>query len=1398
MLEVPCKVLLIEDDDDDYLLIRQLLARITSTRFEVERCVGYEDGIEILRQRTHDVCLLDYSLGARNGVTLLREADAAQHDVPVIMLTGAENYDADVQAMEAGAVDYLVKGHINGPLLERALRYAIERKRSEMQLRESELRYRTISDSAPDAIITINDDGTIHYINPTATAIFGYTLEELQNQPLTLILPPAQHPAFETNDQSSSVARQLLQRFLDLPTGSQTHTKRGGIEATGRHKKGHLVPVEMSCSTYHVAGRHFYTAIVRDISQRKANESALRESEARYRAAVAGSLDAFYIFESVRDADGIITDFRFIDLNVRGAKLIGMPREHVVGQHLCDLLPINRSDGFFERYVRVVETREPLEEEFEIDFPNLGLRWWHHQVVPLGDGIAITTDDISERKHAEQTLHESESRFRSVVTNLGEGLIITNFDDVILDINPRMAELSGYTAQEMIGRPAYELLLPPEEWPTLRARNEQRRQGNAELYEVRLCRKDGEFFWAEVNATPYQNADGEIVGTLGAVTDISERKQTEAALRASQQRFQRIADNVPGLVFQVARHADGSLYFPYLSDGGRGIFELELEEIYQNPHVVFNMVHPDDRESFFASINASGEHLSWWKWEGRVVPRSGEVKWIQGGAKPEAQSNGEIVWDGLLIDITARRQAEEALLRTQQELEARVASRTAELAQANQTLEVEIGERRHAEEQMRQRARQQEAVAQLSQSALSRIDLDTLLNGAVSLVAATLNVQWSSIASHEEEQQRYAVRHGVGWPPGVVEKEYLFPAPNSQVGYALLTGNPVITPDIRQETRYEIPEFFKEHGVQSSACVLIPGAQFPHGVLGVEAREVRDFSPEDIQFLQSMANVVATAIESRQLEEALRESRSRMQAILDNTSALIYIKAPDGRYLMANREYFELARMTPEEFIGKTDYDFLPASVADELRQNDLVVLENNEPVTVEERYTRRDQVLYMLSTKFPLYDAAGTLSGIGGISTDITERKQAEDARESAHREADRARIEAEHAREEADRANQAKSEFLSRMSHELRTPLNAILGFAQLLEIAQLQPRQNQSVAQILKAGNHLLTLINEVLDIARIETGRLSISIEPVALTNVLHEVVDLVGPLAVQSEVTLNINVDAAHDNYVMADRQRLIQVLLNLLSNAVKYNYVGGRVDVSCLQIPPVYGSPNLGRIRVSVRDTGRGVAPENIERLWTPFDRLDADKAGIEGTGLGLTLSKHLMETMGGTLQVESTLGGGSTFSIELPLTSAPDSARRAALAGLAENETPSVLGTVLYIEDNVSNFMLIEQVLQHRPGIKLMSAMQGSVGFDLAREHRPNLILLDLNLPDTHGADVLRRLKQEPSTRNIPVIVVSADATPKQMIRLQAEGADDYLTKPLDIQRLLGVLDNILSAQVK
>lgn len=541
---------------------------------------------------------------------------------------------------------------------------------------------------------------------------------------------------------------------------------------------------------------------------------------------------------------------------------------------------------------------------------------------------------------------------------------------------------------------------------------------------------------------------------------------------------------------------------------------------------------------------------------------------------------------------------------------------------------------------------------------------------------------------------------------------------------------------------------------------------------------MRDFDNQPRNFLIMVEDIS----ERKRAEQALCESKRELEAahhanqlVMDNSQDVICTIDEWGRFISVSAACEQLWGYAPAELIGRPYIDFVCPE--DRLMTNQVAeVLRMDGKITdFVNRYTRKDGTLVDV-----LWSA--TWSEADKIMFCV------------AHDVTDRARIEKElrEAKEEADRANHAKSEFLSRMSHELRTPLNAILGFGQLLERQNPTETQRSRVGHIISAGRHLLNLINEVLDISRVETGNLQLSLEPVCLADALEEALSLMRPLAAERGIELSTPVPD-HDDFVMADRQRFKQVLLNLLTNAVKYTPLEGKVTIATSRT-------ETGGMRVVVSDTGAGISPEKLARLFTPFDRLGAEQTGVEGTGLGLALCQRLMQAMKGSIGADSVPGEGSSFWVELARADSPlervASGKRE--ASESANGSDAKKRTILYVEDNLSNLTLIEQVLAEQPQIQLITAMQGKLGIELARRHSPDLILLDLHLPDLPGWEVLSCLQRDKSTRDIPVVIISADATARQLKRLMAAGARAYLTKPLDMPEFFRVIEETSVAQLR
>ena len=512
---------------------------------------------------------------------------------------------------------------------------------------------------------------------------------------------------------------------------------------------------------------------------------------------------------------------------------------------------------------------------------------------------------------------------------------------------------------------------------------------------------------------------------------------------------------------------------------------------------------------------------------------------------------------------------------------------------------------------------------------------------------------------------------------------------------------------------------------------------------------------------------------NQELENTLRESEYRKIAL--DQHAIVSITDATGKITFINKKFLDISGYTENELLGQ-NHRILKSDQHDDAFFEDLWKTISKGKVWhgLICNLNKQGHEYWTESTIVPFLDATGKPYQYVSARTNVTDFIKAEEN--------------LRHAKEEAENANRAKSQFLSSMSHELRTPMNAIIGFSQLLKMQQtpgLNQTQTEQVNEIMKASHHLLDLINEILDLSRIEAGRIDLSVETVKISQVLEECISLSLPLTKKRNINMSAECDCYNNAYqVRADRTRLKQVILNLLSNAIKYNSANGLITIKCEKIN------NL--IRINITDTGAGISKDNIKYLFQAFNRLDAENSEIEGTGIGLVITKNIVELMGGNIGVHSEEKKGSTFWIELPedatiiptIISSPDA------ADTTVNNLNQKNRIILYIEDNPTNLKLVAQVLGRRPYIHLLSAHEPFFGLELATTRNPDLILLDINLPGIDGYQVIKKLRQNETTKNTPIFAISANAMPNDIKKGMEAGFDKYLTKPININALLSAVD--------
>ena len=728
-----------------------------------------------------------------------------------------------------------------------------------------------------------------------------------------------------------------------------------------------------------------------------------------------------------------------------------------------------------------------------------------------------------------------------------------------------------------------------------------------------------------------EGGQGEFLSTI--CRDITDRKQKELERIEWANRY------------DAAIRASGQVVFDWNTSDGKitygGNTELllgfSLEEMQGGIGRLRKIVRPEDLPAFDTAVENVILTRDPLRHEFRAIrPDSSEaIVQARGCFFLDRQGRiGRMV--GFLKDVTVERTSEHNIQLLNESLEQRVAERTAEIERANRELKCS--------------AQRQEAVARLGQNALAGADLDRLMQEAVNTVREMVPADCASLLEFDEQHGYFRCRAEAGWPNPETPAT-IVGGDESQSGYTLKTGIPVISVDFDAETRFRVSESVRQNGAKSGLTVCIKTGGKSLGVLGVFSLHRRDFSKDEVNFVQTIANVITTAIERHQTVEQIRTAQA-------------------------------------------------------------------------------------------------------------------------------------------DAEAANRAKSEFLSRMSHELRTPLNAVIGFAQLLGMEESTERQKESITHISRAGRNLLDLINEVLDVARLDAGRVQFNMEAVDVVELVQELSNATVPAAAKRKIEIHTGKPDGEVPFVLADRERLKQVMLNLLSNGVKFNREGGTLTLAIAR-------PDAAAWRISVTDTGSGIPMEKISRLFVPFERLGTPEGGIEGgTGLGLALCQRVVQALKGRIGVSSTVGVGSTFWIELPATPAPPShvpISKPIEVPKIPAATSAKFHTVLYIEDDPTNFCLLERILAPRKDIKLLSALLGRQGLAITREQKPDLILLDMNLPDMSGEQVLRTLKGSKSTDAIPIIAVTGELPGEREHELKALGITDTLFKPYKVSEITNLLERVL-----
>ncbi|MFW5718507.1 MAG: PAS domain S-box protein, partial [Spirochaetota bacterium] len=882
--------------------------------------------------------------------------------------------------------------------------------------------------------------------------------------------------------------------------------------------------------------------------------------------------------------------------------------------------------------------------------------------------------------------------------------------------------------------------------------------------------------------------------------DISDRKQAEESFRQNEERFAQSARQSRTVVWEI----DPAGWFTYLSGATEEVWGYRPEELVGRLRY-YDLYPREGRERFASETLAMLERRERFRdFENVVVHKDGRHIWVITNGEPLVDPDGRLVgYRGSDTDITDRKRARDALARSEELL--RESQRIARVG----TVEVEHADGRHSwsAEMFRLLELDPASTTPSLSGILARVHPDDRARVEAELCAPI------------DEGEEYDLQFRLLFPEGRIRHIRALGARTRDPGGS--SARSICTlQDVTKTTRLRESLLVKTQSMDTSitptavagadglvtyanaAFARLWGEPDPDAVIGRASTSFFARPEEAAAIIERMAregswtgeidarradgstftvlvsasvvcdeqgeirHLMATYVDVTELRRAdalVRDHAAKFEALLGSALDGYWFAAADGRILEVNDRATEITGFGRDELLSMS-IDDLVATGDHRPFEEHLNRVKERGSDRIRTRIATREKKTLHIELSAMLWKSEGELY-LFAFFRDVTiERELAE----------------AQRASEVAERANRAKSEFLSSMSHELRTPMNSVLGFAQLLELhGSLGETEADYVREITTAGDHLLGLINEVLDFAKIESGRMDLSLEDVRCADVVEEAVGMMMPTAAEQRVHLiHQPIDAPLQ--IHADPVRVRQILINLLSNAIKYNRIDGSVEV--------WIEHDRSCARIFVRDTGPGIPEERVGELFVPFNRLGREAGDVEGSGIGLAFSKRLAEAMGGSIGLETVVGEGSAFWVELPLADGDRVRAVAETAAPAEAQKQ----TVLYVEDNPANVRLVERVLASRDSVHLITAHDPSVGVDLARRHRPALILLDLNLAGRDGMEVLRRVREEEWGRDTPVVAVTARAASEDVTTGRDAGFAEYLTKPLDVRKLLTVVDEM------
>jgi len=1314
-----------------------------------------------------------------------------------------------------------------------------ERKEAELALQDAQARFRRMTENVPGMIFRYiryaDGHDELTYVSSQVRELFEVEPEIALQNTLWNRIHPDDVPIMsnETQVAAETLQTSTIPYRLILP------------------KKGIRWVQNMSSVERLDNGDVVWDGIVIDITDRKQAEEQLKALSTRLKLALESA--KIGIWEWNFSDNRLFWDDRMFEI-------YGISPEMFEGTHQESEKYVHPDD--LEQAQMWKEDENPVFKEFRIIQPNGSIRYIASTVLTQYDdrGQPIravgTNIDITPRKATELALEESERRYASLATAAPVAIFRMDKPMNCTYVNDSWGEMTRRPLEAAMGRGWMDTLHPDDLEKTIAAWTEiyPNLPPGSPVFagtEGRCLRPDGTICWYYVQIAQECDYDGNVVGYVGTLTDITERKEAELALKDAQARFRRMTENVPGMIFRYVLHPNGSDKLTYVSSQVREIFELEPETILKSTTQFWARIHPDDRPWLQDSIQRSAETLQPFQVENRLILPEKGLRWVQIISRPEPLENGDTLWDGVMIDISDRKQAETALA----ESEAKFRGLVEGVSDVIWSSEIDgtltylspqfqtmfglnpldwIGKTFFNLVHPDDREKLQELACHLqgkSQKVMKQefrhlcqdgSYLWVMVNAVPIFDANGREIKHQGIIRDISDRKaaekslkltQFAVDKtglGIFW----IREDALIMEVNeaaySDLGYSYeeLKGshvwdiNPELTPqewsihweEVRHNSllRFEVKHQHKD------------GHIFPVEI-------VSNYIEYDGQgFLYAQVQDIS---DRKQAELALEQEVLRRSTIFNTSSDAIYILDIEGNLLEANASFLQYLGYTQEEarHLNVSDWDAkLPLKQIQENFQQHF--LEPSKIRTVETLHRHKNGTVFPVEISICSMTWDGKVSFIC-IARDISERKQAE--------------AQLQRTNEELVRATRLKDEFLANMSHELRTPLNTILGLSEALQdtvFGPLTEKQIKYLKTIEKSGTHLLELINDILDVSKIESGQLELDLRATNIRSLCESSMAFVKQQALKKNISLKTNLPPDSLSPLI-DERRMIQSLVNLLNNAVKFTPEGGCVtlEVSCHQQDKNWKTldsqepseevenPNklvwqsgalMARnyIKISVTDTGIGIDPEHITKLFRPFSQIDsALNRKYNGTGLGLVLVKQMTEMHGGTISLSSEVGVGSCFSINLPYDSvSPPVEADSSSDNIHPQSLPISVQAedshlILLAEDNEDTITLMVSYLDYC-GYRLILAKNGLEAIALAQTHRPDLILMDIQMPELDGLESIQRIRQDSHIKHIPIVALTALAMGSDRERCLEAGANLYLSKPVNFKQLVLSIQKLLA----